>query len=168
MNWEALGAIGEIVGAAAVVFTLGYLAVQIRQSGNSSRQQSYNDLVTRRADFYNKMIESADVAEVVIAGGRGDKLDTVTAQRYTSAMLNYVSHFQDVYLQRERGLIEESVWRAERQYLAVMFGLPGFVAWWEPASQYFLPEFVAYVKGIEPIPVVIQDQASGKWIHGTW
>ena len=30
MNWEAIGAIGEVVGAAAVVVTLGYLAVQIR------------------------------------------------------------------------------------------------------------------------------------------
>ena len=32
MNWEAIGAIGEVLGAAAVVVTLGYLAVQIRQN----------------------------------------------------------------------------------------------------------------------------------------
>ena len=32
MNWEALGAIGEIVGAVAVIATLAYLAVQIRQN----------------------------------------------------------------------------------------------------------------------------------------
>jgi hypothetical protein len=32
MNWDAIGAIGEIVGAAAVVLTLGYLALQIRHS----------------------------------------------------------------------------------------------------------------------------------------
>jgi hypothetical protein len=32
MNWEALGTIGEIVGAVAVVLTLGYLAVQILQN----------------------------------------------------------------------------------------------------------------------------------------
>ena len=31
MNWEALGAIGEIVGAVAVVLTLGYPGVQMRQ-----------------------------------------------------------------------------------------------------------------------------------------
>jgi hypothetical protein len=35
MNWEALGAIGEIVGAIAVVVTIGYLAVQIRQNTES-------------------------------------------------------------------------------------------------------------------------------------
>lgn len=37
MNWEALGAIGEIVGAVGVIATLGYLAVQIRQNTRSSR-----------------------------------------------------------------------------------------------------------------------------------
>ncbi len=31
MSWEALGALGEIVGAVAVVGTLLYLAIQIRQ-----------------------------------------------------------------------------------------------------------------------------------------
>jgi hypothetical protein len=41
INWEAVGAIGEIVGAVAVVLTLGYLAVQIRQNTNASRAQSY-------------------------------------------------------------------------------------------------------------------------------
>ena len=30
MNWEALGAIGEIIGAAAVLATLFYLAAQIK------------------------------------------------------------------------------------------------------------------------------------------
>jgi hypothetical protein len=30
MNWEAVGAIGELVGALAVVITLAYLALQIR------------------------------------------------------------------------------------------------------------------------------------------
>ena len=32
MNWEAIGSVGEIIGALAVVFTIGYLAVQIRHA----------------------------------------------------------------------------------------------------------------------------------------
>ena len=38
MNWEALGAIGELAGAIGVIATLGYLAIQIRQ--NTSAVQS--------------------------------------------------------------------------------------------------------------------------------
>jgi len=36
MNWEAIGAIGEIVGALAVVVTLIYLAHQVRHAKNAS------------------------------------------------------------------------------------------------------------------------------------
>ncbi len=37
MNWEAIGAIGEVLGALVVVITIGYLAVQIRQ--NTAQQK---------------------------------------------------------------------------------------------------------------------------------
>jgi hypothetical protein len=168
MNWDALGAIGELVGATAVVLTLGYLAVQIRQSSKSSRQQSYNDLVTRRSDIYNKMVESDDFTTLAIAGMRGDSMNEIEAQRFTAWMLNYVSHIQDVYLQHRNGVVEKPVWLAERQFLAVLMGLPGCVEWWQAATQYFLPDFITEVATLEPIPVVVMDQETGRWIRGTW
>jgi hypothetical protein len=88
MNWDALGAVGELVGATTVVLTLGYLALQIRQSSKSSRQQSYHDFVTRRSDFFNKMLESNGVTAVFLAGVRGDSMNEIEAQRFTSAMFN--------------------------------------------------------------------------------
>ena len=36
VNWDAVGAIGEIVGALAVVATLIYLSIQLRQNTRSS------------------------------------------------------------------------------------------------------------------------------------
>ena len=44
MNWEAISAIGEIVGATAVVITLGYLAVQIRQSTRVAQADMTKDV----------------------------------------------------------------------------------------------------------------------------
>jgi len=43
MNWEAIGAVGEILGAVAVLITLVYLAIQIRQS---TAQQKREELVS--------------------------------------------------------------------------------------------------------------------------
>ena len=45
MNWEALGAIGEIVAAVAVVVTIGYLAVQIRQNTRSVRDSAFQEVI---------------------------------------------------------------------------------------------------------------------------
>ena len=48
MNWDAISAIGEIVGSSAVVITLAYLAVQTRQNSHHTKallQQGQSDRV---------------------------------------------------------------------------------------------------------------------------
>jgi hypothetical protein len=47
MNWDALGAIGEIVGAIAVVLTLIYLSRQIKHSSDVSKVSSYHEAITQ-------------------------------------------------------------------------------------------------------------------------
>ena len=43
MNWDAIGAVGEIIGAAAVVVSLVYLASQLRQANELARQTAYRE-----------------------------------------------------------------------------------------------------------------------------
>lgn len=59
MNWEATGAIADIVGATAVLATLIYLALQIRQNSRSINQQ--NDMakaqtIQARADSVTQLM----------------------------------------------------------------------------------------------------------------
>lgn len=42
MEWEALGVFAELIGSLAVVATLIYLAIQVRQSKELSRTQSFH------------------------------------------------------------------------------------------------------------------------------
>ena len=44
INWDAIGAIAELVGAIAVVTTIGYLAVQIRQTNKAAESDTLNEL----------------------------------------------------------------------------------------------------------------------------
>ena len=46
MNWDAIGAVAEILSALAVLITLGYLAVQIRQNTNAMKISAMTPLVT--------------------------------------------------------------------------------------------------------------------------
>ena len=41
MNWEALGAIGELIGALAVVITLGFLIAQLRLNTRALEENEY-------------------------------------------------------------------------------------------------------------------------------
>lgn len=40
MNWDAIGAVGEVIGAVAVIVTIAYLARQIRENSNQVRVSS--------------------------------------------------------------------------------------------------------------------------------
>ena len=46
MSWEAIGAVGEIVGASAVIVTLIYLALQIKDSARAARSSAVTDATT--------------------------------------------------------------------------------------------------------------------------
>ncbi len=46
MNWEAIGAVGEIFGALAVVVSLVYLATQIRSQNRESRIAASHEITT--------------------------------------------------------------------------------------------------------------------------
>jgi hypothetical protein len=45
MNWQALGAIGEFVGGLLVVFSLLYLALQLRQNTRALRADTHQQWV---------------------------------------------------------------------------------------------------------------------------
>lgn len=55
MDWEAIGAVGEILGAAAVFLTLFYLANQIRQANEIARFSTFKDIMNLYGDV-NKLL----------------------------------------------------------------------------------------------------------------
>ena len=50
MNWDAIGAVGEILGAIGVIASLAYLSVQIRRSDLTSRAQSLQSVLDGHRD----------------------------------------------------------------------------------------------------------------------
>ena len=60
MNWEAMGAVGEIVGALAVLATLYYLAIQIKTQNyqlRKSNEQARVSLSLELNDSYTQLFD---------------------------------------------------------------------------------------------------------------
>ncbi len=60
MNWDAISAIGEIIGAAAVVVSLVYLAVQVRQNTKASKAATVQDMTNKWVQINLWSAESPD------------------------------------------------------------------------------------------------------------
>jgi hypothetical protein len=73
MDWSAIGAIAEIIGAAGVVVSLMYLAYQVRQNTRATKagtRQALADGVQRLA---SDVVEVDDIARVMFDAMEGKK-----------------------------------------------------------------------------------------------
>ena len=74
MNWEALGAIAELLGAIGVIATLGYLATQIRQNSKLLQlNNTYQTLDASRTNFLTYLAQ-VDVATLLSKVRSGEDL----------------------------------------------------------------------------------------------
>lgn len=71
MNWDAIGAVGEIVGATAVIGTLIYFSIQIRSLSADSYANSLNAIEEGERDVQRLYIENAALIQ---KANRGEKL----------------------------------------------------------------------------------------------
>ena len=65
MNWDAIGAIGETIGAIAVIATLIYLASQIRQLKQQNAQATLQHIADSMNQFMDMLASEANASLVV-------------------------------------------------------------------------------------------------------
>ena len=68
MNWDAIGAISEILAAIAVVVTLIYLAKQIRQNSQTVEISALRDTTEQWNRWSEVLATSPQLAEIVTPG----------------------------------------------------------------------------------------------------
>ena len=95
MNWDAIGAIGELVGAAAVVATLIYFARQIRGSSRDSAAQYFTANQAIQADITKLTI---DHAELLTRANRNEELSDAERMVFTQL----IRHFTGSYFRATR------------------------------------------------------------------
>jgi len=162
MDIQTLGNLGEFIGSIAVLVTLGYLAIQTRQTVTIAKQTSLSDILERRQELMNQLMDR-DFIEVWGKGCARLQLDALDAQRFTSFAISFLSHVQDVYIQYKAGLIDEKVWEAERRLMAVSFNQPGFLDWWAHGQQFVTEEFAREIERSPTTFFVLYDPEARSW-----
>lgn len=163
MTIEQLGSLGEFLGFLAVLVTLGYLAIQTRQTAHAARQRSHSDILARRIDLYRVQYEDPEVLGVLSKAFAQERLDAMEAQAFTVWILSFMSHLQDTYIQFKSGLIDEDVWEAELKLGTAAFTQPGFLSWWEHGKQFLTDEFVTIIEAAQTVNLVAYDPESNSW-----
>jgi hypothetical protein len=159
MNWEALGASGEIVGAVAVVVTLGYLALQIRQNTRSVRASTHHSTGRSARETENLFAESETVAHVFRVGAREyEKLTGDERVRFDAMMRSFFSWYEDIFFQFRHALIDRDYWESRRRSMLNHLQQPGISSWWSKNSRFYADSFASEIAQLlEQAGSIIQD-----------
>ena len=75
VDWDAIGAIGEVIAAAGVIFSLVYLATQIRSSSKQANADAIYNLQKGQSDVMEAFTSNSDLAKLLAKAQRGDSLE---------------------------------------------------------------------------------------------
>lgn len=147
MNWEAISAIGELVGAMAVLLTLLFLIFQIRQNTIALQQQGSRESTSSLIQITNSTMQP-EVAAIVCKAYQGDKPDLTIPESLVleQFVLGWLLVFQQDFLEWRKGLHISEIWESRGPVIRAIFVAEWVRNWWSTIGKdYFMPEFHAVI-----------------------
>ena len=158
MNWEAIGAVGEIVGAAAVVMSLAYLAIQIRhntrQLEEQDRSQRLTALIAAEANgarFRNALSHNPQSVSVWRRGLESSASLTLDERaQFDLLCTDYMWTWANLWGKVREGVFFEGHWGEVKADLENQLRHPGLGDWWraEANRERYFSDFSDYVSSV--------------------
>ena len=153
MNWDAVGAIAESIGAIAVVLSLIYVAVQIRQNTQQfSRSVEANQLAAfeRNVESGNRireiMILHPELAELLLSGFKNYKEFSRSEKfRFGLLLRNIFSGIQGGYIRQLSVEHDPTGFEGIGRVLDDVLVNPGVRDWLDETSPDWRPAFRDFV-----------------------
>lgn len=142
MNWEMVGAIGEILGAFGVIVTLGYLAIQMRANTRALRLETEREAFDGSRILLAQVSGDAELARIVRTGLAGmDSLDPDEAMRFSTWMLSNTYNWLRIHSFDRDGTVEVGMADATRRVRRDIIATPGYQQWFALRKHWLSDEF---------------------------
>jgi hypothetical protein len=154
MNIQDLGSLGEFIGAVAVVVSLVYLAIQIRQNTRALRGTFHDSHVNRMQAWQMAVASDPDLVSIWQRAARGDALTEAERERLSFLRNYFLIGTESVFHQFARGNIDPEVWEAHRARVRRALMQPEFRQWFRDGQRFTFTEsfeafFEAEIEAIE-------------------
>jgi hypothetical protein len=142
MNWDAISAVSETIASIAVVVTLIYLAIQIKQANKLSQGQTRVELRhMAQAEVY-KVI---DYPEIIEAFSKKDLTDE-EAIRLHNYLISALRFREFIWRQFQLGLLDQATFSNYSKVLIQVLGSKRCRSWWNDFKNLsFDPAFIQFV-----------------------
>lgn len=173
MNWDAVAATGEWVGAIAVVVSIVFLTLQVRSNTRAVRGRAAYDANNAWADLSQEVAfkaapDGGEFAELIAKVHE----EQCSLSELSAADLLYLGQIwrslmyrlEAQYWLAHHGLLERRQWDVRARWIRGLLELPAPALWWEDerSSGLYTTEFVRALLSTSPsVPTVAATSAPG-------
>lgn len=138
MDWSAVGAVGNVLGALGVVVSLGYLSVQIKHQIREARVTAVHELTENFRGFLMALAENAQLADIWVRGIYDFAgLAAVERLRLSSALGNAFRIFDTLYNYYNEDIIDAQSWGTLEAPVNDLLAYPGIQTWWQTRKHWY-------------------------------
>ena len=143
MNWKDAV---EFAGIAAIVMSLVFVGLQLRQSQEIALAAQYQ----ARAEAAQNMFMSMQESGMAISAIQKPAAEMTPAERYTIDNLHRWSwtHYDNMHYQYVAGFLDEESWKGQKVHIESVYSMCEQRQIWKNMRPYFRRSFVAYVDSL--------------------
>ena len=145
MTLEQWAYIGEMIAAAAVVASLVYLAIQVRQNTSQLQQDNFSGAIRGALDTHWYVHRDDKVFDLFRKGCQNFKdLSAKDQAHFHSILVDHLFYYQQTYHMDQSGLLDKSILPVHQLFIMGILSTPGGKHWWEYARSTGrpIPEFL--------------------------
>jgi hypothetical protein len=149
MNWEAVGAVAEIMGSLTVIGTIFYLAIQVGHAAAVAKATAQQSAAQMSIDTMMATLDSQILSSASRKATIGEELTPEELSNYLRWIWVRMRVAENSYYQYQQGLLDPEAWRGYSITIIAHLG-PGSVGepHWGLVSLSYSESFVDEVKRI--------------------
>jgi len=153
LNWVAIGALGEMLGALAVMVSVLYLALQVRGQTKETQLAAIHEVSEGFRDGIAATFMDPHLSRVFVVGKDDQtQLDEAERIQFISIIQRNYRVWEDAFYQHRDGRLPVALWKSMENQYSALLNWPGVQWVWEIRRDFYTPDFRDYVDSVERHP----------------
>jgi hypothetical protein len=145
LSFQEWGTVAEIFGALAVIVSLLYVAVQIKQNNRINQGIAIQQTYASTQEIYSWYANNSDANELLAKFSQGETLTLPEFVRIQSLMMGMVEQYEVYFILNKLKMMDEETFHSFFKKLATVLGTPSARQWFTDNRTYFRRDFVEFV-----------------------
>ncbi|HWA34808.1 MAG TPA: hypothetical protein VG737_11785 [Cyclobacteriaceae bacterium] len=152
MTWTIVSALCEMLSAVGVIFSLVYLAKQIKESSKSTKASLRESVVRQQIDWLNLIANNQQSCRIWLRGSMNiQNLNDDEKGQFMLIMFSFLKSNESIFLHYCDGLLDNEVWEINKKMLAAYITQPGGKFYVSKRIEAFNPRFQKILREIDEV-----------------